>query len=86
MSMYSEIVTERQESRPLPAGTATARTIFATEDGILFCYGTTKPTDATAGYAPGCIFIDTDASSSAFVYINEGSVTSCSFKYVAAGT
>jgi hypothetical protein len=69
-----------------PAGGATPTTLFASADGILFCYGTSKPTDATAGYAPGCIFIDVDASSSAFVYINEGSATSCDFDYVAAGT
>lgn len=68
----------------LPAGGATPTVLFASADGVLFCYGTTEPTGA--GYAPGCIFIDINASSSAFLYINEGDATTATFKYVATGT
>lgn len=41
--------------------------------------GTAIPSDGTAGYAPGCIFRDTDASSGATIYINNGTATSCDF-------
>ena len=52
--------------------------------GILFASGTTVPTDATTGFAPGCIFIDTDAAANSTVYINEGTATSCAFKVLPA--
>jgi hypothetical protein len=68
----------------MPAGAATPQILLASGDGALFCYGTTEPTGA--GYAPGCIFIDVNASSSAFLFINEGTATSADFKYVATGT
>jgi hypothetical protein len=84
MSLHGDIVCERLKGRPLPAGVATPRAVITSEDGVLLCYGTTEPTGA--GYAPGCIFIDTNASSSAFLYINEGSATTADFKYVATGT
>jgi len=47
--------------------------------------GTTVPTDASAGYAIGCIFIDTSAGVGVTFYINEGSATSCDFNEVGAG-
>ena len=47
--------------------------------GILFAAGTTVPTDAAAGYAPGCIFQDTDASADAVLFVNQGTATSCNF-------
>lgn len=53
-------------------------------EGILFARGQTVPTDALAGFSPGCIFIDTNGSAGAQVFINEGSVTSCDFNAVAA--
>lgn len=46
----------------------------------LFAAGTTVPTDGTAGYLPGCVFLDTDGTTVSTVYRNEGSSTSCSFK------
>lgn len=84
MSLHGDVVTERLTARPLPAGAATPRAVLTTEDGVILCYGTTEPTGA--GYAPGCLFIDTDASSSAFLFINEGDATTATFKYVATGT
>ena len=60
-----------------PAGIAAPKIVWKTEDGITDCYGTTVPTDATAGYAPGCTFKDTD---SGVQHINKGTKASCEFK------
>jgi hypothetical protein len=49
------------------------------------CKGATMPVDGTAGFAVGCIFIDTSSGAGATFYVNEGSVTSCDFN-VTAGT
>lgn len=49
------------------------------QTGKIYAWGTTVPTGTTAGFLPGCIFIDTDASTGALVWLNEGSVTSCNF-------
>jgi len=59
--------------------TTEVTTVLADSRGVLFAYGATVPTDAEAGYAKGCIFIDTDAAAGSVVYINEGSATSCDF-------
>lgn len=49
--------------------------------------GTTVPTDATAGYSPGCLFFKRAGAIGAQLYINEGSATSCTFKpYALTGT
>jgi hypothetical protein len=61
-----------------PPGNATPKIIYKSEDGILICYGTTIPTDNTAGYAPGCLFIDVDSSSLA---VNRGTGALCNFDY-----
>ncbi len=49
--------------------------------GVLFASGTTVPTDASIGYAPGCIFIDENDQTGG-LYINEGSATSSDFNGV----
>lgn len=50
-------------------------------DRPLLCSGTTVPTDAGSGYAKGCIFIKTDASSGVEgIYVNRGTTSSCLFK------
>jgi hypothetical protein len=46
--------------------------------------GTTVPADATAGYAPGCIFIHTDGGVGTTLYINEGTYASCDFNPMTA--
>lgn len=51
---------------------------FNTDDGWLFAWGIAVPS-AVAGYAPGCLFIDTDASAGSTVWVNEGTKTSCTF-------
>lgn len=50
--------------------------------GITLAAGTTVPTDGTTDYAPGCIFLDTDAAISAQVFINTGTATSSAFKAI----
>jgi len=55
--------------------------------GFMLAWGTTVPTDATTGYAPGCIFIHTDGSGYADVlYGNQGTKASCNFDAILAGT
>jgi len=49
---------------------------------VAWAFGATVPTDATAGYNVGCIFIDTGAGAGTTMYINEGSTTSCDFNAV----
>lgn len=50
---------------------------------ILLATGTTVPTDSTAGYAKGCIFIDTDVGAgSQGMYINVGTTAACNFDIV----
>ena len=47
---------------------------------ILMATGLTVPTDATAGYAKGCLFIDTNVvTGSTGLYENVGTTTSCNF-------
>jgi hypothetical protein len=41
--------------------------------------GTTVPTDTTAGYPKGAIFLKTDGGANTTLYVNEGSSTSCDF-------
>lgn len=50
--------------------------------GVMWAMGSAKPTDATAGYGKGCIFIDTDGGVGTTVYVNEGSNTSCDFNAI----
>ena len=57
---------DHEEMIPAPAGIAASTIIYKTEDGILFCYGTSQPTDAST-YAPGCILINTSTGK---VYVN----------------
>ena len=67
-------------------GTPTNVTVleYDVEGMVRRAEGATVPTDADAGYAKGCIFVDTDASAGSVFYVNEGSDTSCDFN-VAAG-
>jgi len=52
---------------------------------VMRATGATVPTDADAGYAKGCLFIDTDAALGSILYLNEGSATSCDFNVVESG-
>jgi hypothetical protein len=48
--------------------------------------GTAVPTDTTAGYAAGCMFLHTDGGEGDTFYVNEGSVTSCDFNVSGGST
>ena len=65
---------------PAPAGVATPRVIFKSEDGILQCYGTTVPSDGDVGYAPSCQFQKVDGSTlDTVLYVNIGTKASANF-------
>lgn len=50
---------------------------------ILLATGTTVPSDSGAGYAKGCIFIDTDVGAgSQGMYINVGTTAACNFDVI----
>ena len=50
------------------------------DDGKMFDWGTSKPTDTTAGYAADCRFHVYDSTTGlTTTYVNGGSVTSCAF-------
>lgn len=54
---------------------------------ILLATGLTVPTDATAGYAKGCLFIDTNVvTGSTGLYENVGVTTSCNFDAIGVPT
>ena len=67
---------------PSPAASATVVVMWRTEDGILQAYGNTVPTDATAGYAIGCLFHHTDGGDATALYVNEGTAASCDFNAI----
>lgn len=47
------------------------------------CSGTvTNPTDGGAGFAVGCVYVQTDGGVGSTMYVNEGSTTSCDFNVV----
>lgn len=65
---------------PAPAGTATPKVMFKSEDGIMQCYGTTVPSDEAEGYAPSCIFHKVDGTTlDTVLYVNIGTKASCNF-------
>ena len=53
-----------------------------TAKGWLLAYGDTVPTDATGGYAIGCLFLHTDGGDGTALYVNEGTLASCDFNAV----
>jgi hypothetical protein len=65
-------------------GVDTVTTLMRDPDGnVLFAVGTTVPTDATSGFAKGCLFIDTDvADGTGALYLNKGVSTSAAFTLV----
>jgi hypothetical protein len=58
------------------AAAAGAITMYKAEDGILECMGLTVPVDATADYAPGCIFHHVDGEVVATGTVDSGDATS----------
>lgn len=66
------------------AGSVTIKALtYDSDKNILAATGTTVPTDGTAGYAKGCIFIDTDVGAgSQGAYINVGTTAACNFDVI----
>ncbi len=69
---------------PLPSGASVTGQMFNTPLGYLLAYGNTVPSDAAVGYAPGCIFIQTDGVSQTTTYLNVGTKASADFDSVSA--
>ena len=53
--------------------------------GVLLAHGTAAPTDTATGYAPGCLFFDTDAAAGSQWYRNDGTFSSSDFNLVSGG-
>lgn len=65
---------------PFPVPAATPVKLFSLNgSAAMLAYGTTVPSDTTAGYAAGCIFFKTNGAAGSVVYINEGTSSSCDF-------
>lgn len=60
-------------------GSHNASEQFRTANGRVFDFGATVPSDGTADYAPGCVFVHSDGAAGARLYVNVGSNTSCNF-------
>lgn len=65
-----------------PASQSGVRTVIKNADGILECFGTAVPADGTAGFVPGCKFINTGGSAGNVLYVNDGSASSCNFNSI----
>ena len=77
------IAFELENMIPGKAGVAVPRATFISEDGVLDCYGTTKPADAAVGFATGCLFRKIDGGAGTSLYVNEGDAASANFNAVA---
>jgi len=54
--------------------------LFDASGDILWAKGATVPTDASTGFAVGCLFIDTTGGGNTTLYVNEGTAaSSCDF-------
>lgn len=75
----------RLRGRSYKPGATTTVTVMLKDPGghVLWARGTTVPTDGEAGYAKGCLFIDTDVGAGTTgLYVNVGSTTACDFDAV----
>lgn len=53
------------------------------DGNALMATGTGVPADSSAGYAKGCLFIDTDvAAGTSGLYVNIGTTAACNFNLV----
>lgn len=69
------------DGKEVTLGAETPTVIFQDGSGnVLLATGTTVPTDATAGYAKGALFIKTDVvTGTSGLYENVGTTSSCAF-------
>jgi len=59
---------------------------FDVDGQVRRAQGASVPTDADAGYAKGCIFIQTDGGVGTTIYHNEGTAASADFNAVTSGS
>jgi len=57
----------------------------AADQKTILDQGNTVPTDGTAGYAVGCLFLHRDGGDGTALYVNEGTEASCDFNAVTVG-
>ncbi len=58
--------------------------IYDQSRDAMYCTGTDVPSDTTAGYAKGCLFVDTNVGAGTTgLYVNIGTTTSCNFDALA---
>jgi hypothetical protein len=72
-------------SKPLNRHDATGVLITVPGVGIMLAYGNTHPADGATGYAPGCLFLDQNASAGSILLCNEGTSASADFDAVTVG-
>lgn len=68
------------------AGTSAAINVLIRDGSgyIVYATGTDVPANATAGYAKGCLFVDTDvAAATTGLYVNIGTTAEADFDAVA---
>ena len=82
MRSRAQVAFDLNNMVPAPAGVATVQAIYKSEDGILLAFGVTVPADAAVGYAPGCLFIDVDGTTTSKLYCNIGTAASANFNLV----
>lgn len=78
-------MSRRFERQYVNQGLAATRGDLTSAAGIYLDEGTTVPADATAGYAPGALFINRGGAAGYQLYVNEGSNTSSAFKPISSG-
>lgn len=65
------------------AGTTVRVLLVDQANKVLLATGTTMPPDGQAGFAKGCLFIDTDvAAGTSGLFVNVGTITACNFDQV----
>lgn len=55
------------------------------DGNAILAEGATVPTDATAGYAPGCVFFKRAGGTFGGHYVNDGTAASCDFNLISTG-
>lgn len=73
------------ENADFEAGSTKTAKLFKTPEGYIFGFGNTVPSDAATGWAPGALFIDTNAAEGAQVFRNVGSESSANFDALGEG-
>jgi hypothetical protein len=88
MGLFRNFSADRITNAPRFVGVTTqisgVTVLFNDASGnALMATGTTVPSDSGAGYAKGCLFIDTDvAAGTSGLYVNVGTTSACNFDLV----